>query len=215
MPLAKKSLFNMKNTNLLLGLFGVGVLTALIVTQKKDTQQADQDSQTDPTQPEPVNPSPVNPAPLPLNRDLVLKRGSRGSEVKELQRLLAISRDGVFGPVTESKLLSVKGKKEISLNEYAQTPNTSNTSGTSGTQLRIGDGVVAVAVFGSTMKVYGNTMSNGNYHNTGKVFDEYRPGEYIGKIISMNADKSWVVIEDVDVFGNDIVWAKIKDVKRE
>jgi hypothetical protein len=53
---------------------------------------------------------------LPLNKALVLKRGSRGAEVKALQKQLGSVPDGVFGQKTENKLLQIKGVKQISLN---------------------------------------------------------------------------------------------------
>jgi hypothetical protein len=53
---------------------------------------------------------------LTLNKALVLKRGSKGAEVKALQRQLGSVPDGVFGRNTENKLLQIKGVKQISLN---------------------------------------------------------------------------------------------------
>lgn len=65
--------------------------------------------------------------------DKVLKIGSRGAEVAELQRRLKQDGaadilgstgprgdgvDGVFGPKTESALMDIKGVKEITLGSY-------------------------------------------------------------------------------------------------
>ena len=36
---------------------------------------------------------------------MVLKKGSKGAEVKELQGLLHILQDGVFGPITEEAVI--------------------------------------------------------------------------------------------------------------
>lgn len=72
-----------------------------------------------------------------LNLNLILKKGSKGIEVKELQKLLLsssklpvivdkekgtvtaqISIDGDFGQQTENALFKVKGVKSITLNQY-------------------------------------------------------------------------------------------------
>lgn len=64
------------------------------------------------------NTSAPKPKPVVLNKNLVLKKGSKGSEVKSLQKMLGISADGIFGSQTEAKLMAVKGVKQISLNAY-------------------------------------------------------------------------------------------------
>jgi len=67
-----------------------------------------------------------------LNKTKVLKKGSKGAEVVELQRLLVkdynadlgnsgINNDGIdgsFGSKTESALMKAKGVKEITLNDF-------------------------------------------------------------------------------------------------
>lgn len=60
---------------------------------------------------------PVNPVPS-LNRDLILKKGVRGPEVKYLQHLLGITEDGIFGPVTEGALQDAKCATETTLNSF-------------------------------------------------------------------------------------------------
>jgi hypothetical protein len=67
-----------------------------------------------------------------LDLDMVLSKGSNGSEVSELQKILlnqynadlgftGVEKDGVdgdFGTMTEKALLKVKGVKQISLKEF-------------------------------------------------------------------------------------------------
>lgn len=73
---------------------------------------------------DPANPPTINP-------DKVLKRGSVGAEVFELQKLLVADGqnigttgkdkngvDGDFGPKTEAGLMTLTGKKQITLNGY-------------------------------------------------------------------------------------------------
>ena len=42
-----------------------------------------------------------------------LKIGSKGVDVKKLQEKLGLKADGVFGPLTESKLIELQKKKGI------------------------------------------------------------------------------------------------------
>jgi hypothetical protein len=67
-----------------------------------------------------------------LNMDLILKQGSKGEEVKELQKLLnfisappvaKLETDGVFGKQTEAVLLKLKGVKAITLNNFTTNIN--------------------------------------------------------------------------------------------
>lgn len=67
-----------------------------------------------------------------LNKDMVLKKGSRGSEVMELQRILKDEMgynlgstgvdkdgiDGIFGSITENALFQAKGVKQITLKDF-------------------------------------------------------------------------------------------------
>jgi len=68
-----------------------------------------------------------------FDKTIVLEKGSTGSEVAELQRILkydfgkniggtGIDKDGVdgdFGALTETALMDVKGVKKITLNEMS------------------------------------------------------------------------------------------------
>lgn len=58
-----------------------------------------------------------------INRTLQLKKGSKGAEVKELQRKLGVDDDGIFGKDTEGALYRLKGVKSISLRDFETKPN--------------------------------------------------------------------------------------------
>lgn len=59
-----------------------------------------------------------------VDLDKVLKRGSRGEEVKQLQSMMgALSIDGIFGEQTENRLFTVKGVREITLRAYPVSPD--------------------------------------------------------------------------------------------
>lgn len=53
-----------------------------------------------------------------IDRNKILKKGSKGSEVRALQKLLNIKADGDFGRNTENALFAQKGVKQIKLNRF-------------------------------------------------------------------------------------------------
>ena len=53
-----------------------------------------------------------------IDRNKILKKGSKGLEVKALQTLLKIKVDGDFGRNTENALFTQKGVKQIKLNDF-------------------------------------------------------------------------------------------------
>lgn len=56
-----------------------------------------------------------------LNAKLLLKKGSKGNEVRELQRLLGVKIDGDFGVNTLAALQAQKGVSQITLAAFAST----------------------------------------------------------------------------------------------
>jgi hypothetical protein len=74
-------------------------------------------------------PAPVTPAPAPVEPvkpvepvisvpvvKPVLKEGSRGADVKVLQRKLGVATDGVFGPLTKKAVIGFQVKHELEAN---------------------------------------------------------------------------------------------------
>jgi hypothetical protein len=53
-----------------------------------------------------------------INKGMLLKKGSKGIEVRALQTLLKIKVDGDFGRNTENALFTQKGVKQIKLNDF-------------------------------------------------------------------------------------------------
>lgn len=104
----------MKNINYnTIGIVAFLAIGAYFLFSKK------QDDTTLPTEnDQPQTPAPSEPQIINLNYNLMLKNGSRGNEVKELQRLLRITTDGIFGNQTEKALFTEKGVKQTTLNEY-------------------------------------------------------------------------------------------------
>lgn len=103
-----------------------------------------------------------------INRDLTLKKGSKGQEVKALQILMKISADGIFGNQTEAKLLALKGVKQITLNAY---PNTKKP-------ISIGTKVMAKV---DGVKLYRTEkIANGSVQNVGLSNLSFKYGSQIG-----------------------------------
>jgi peptidoglycan hydrolase-like protein with peptidoglycan-binding domain len=90
----------MKKEHIILASLGVAALGAFLLLNKKNEDVVEE--QAEPTS---------QPVYVKLDKDLILKRGMQGYEVKELQRLLGLSKsdqDGVFGGGTETALLNKK-----------------------------------------------------------------------------------------------------------
>jgi hypothetical protein len=189
----------MKKEHIILASLGVAALGAFLLLNKKNEDVVEE--QAEPTS---------QPVYVKLDKDLILKRGMQGYEVKELQRLLGLSKsdqDGVFGGGTETALLNKKGVKSITLNQFPTKTNVASTA------LKVGDIVQPKNITGADG--YENKLSNGNYINTGKYLDTWLYKEDIGKIIAFAPDKINVVVKATHFFGDDeIVWFKTAELEK-
>lgn len=179
-------------------------------TKPKESIPVDpnQDSDPDPT---PVDTVPVQTvvqtpvATVVLNADLLLKRGMQGYEVKELQRLLNVTADGIFGPMTENALYNRKGVRQITLNQFNKFANVVPTS------LKVGDTVR------SNMQpfaiAYKNIYKNGMYYNTGVQVMTFGYLVTIGKIVAMTADKTKCVVQ-INSITDPQVWIKTNQLAK-
>lgn len=156
------------------------------------------------------NPSiPVISTPKPaitLNKTLVLKKGSKGNEVRELQKLLGVTADGDFGANTEAALVAKKGVKEISLNQYSTALNVNTNALPKGTRV--------MANVKAGVKVNeAATKDNGVYYDSGKVWTTVAYGKEIGTIISISTTKNYYVVR-MTTWNNSTmdVWVKASEV---
>jgi hypothetical protein len=149
------------------------------------------------------NPNPRTPI-VTINKDLVLKRGSNNPETKVLQSYLGVSQDGAFGPGTETALIAKKGVNQITLNQYPTKPNVVHGSLIVGNRL--------MANHKPETNTYGSLkLANGQYSNTGQVYDTYPYGDEIGTIIGITNDKINYLVRNID-FNPKIVWVRASDV---
>ncbi|SDZ90566.1 hypothetical protein SAMN05443667_101240 [Flavobacterium gillisiae] len=123
-----------------------------------------------------------------INFDKTLSVGSRGLEVEKLQTLMGITADGVFGPQTEAKLFSLKGVKQISVNQFSKTPNVVRI-----TMIPVGSRVmsnttVGAKIFGAFKKIDGSLYSSGVLRKT------VRYGQNVGIIKSVLTANGFYVV---------------------
>ena len=199
------------NENLIIAGVGAAALGIFMLSRKKNTtfETFPTDvptSQPTTSTPKPTTSTPKPAAPVVLNKALVLKKGSSGNEVRELQRLLGIAQDGSFGPNTEAALLKKKGVKEISLNGFATAPNMNPNP------LAVGNRVMANLKAG--VKVYkAQLLANNTYSYTTNLYDTVPYGTEIGKIIMLSSPtKTSYVVKMTGTFSDQMVFVNATDV---
>jgi len=110
-----------KENKIIVGIGALGVAILGVMFYRKKQQETAQESE-----PATETPAVQVPATKPtqgatLNKNLILKVGSKGLEVRELQRLLGFTGkgiDGDFGKLTLGALQKAKGVTQISLNAF-------------------------------------------------------------------------------------------------
>jgi hypothetical protein len=142
-----------------------------------------------------------------IDKNLMLKNGSKGIEVAELQKLLGITADGIFGPGTQTALSKRKGLNQISLNGFASTPDRNLNP------LKAGDKIMSNNSKGA--QTYKSEMkANGVYYTNWEKDDLIKYGNAIGTIKSMNEAKT-VYSVNVNTFLFDkVIFVNAIDVKK-
>ncbi|WP_158728636.1 peptidoglycan-binding protein [Flavobacterium sp. I-STPA6A] len=138
-----------------------------------------------------------------LDNNKLLRKGSKGSEVRELQSLLNVKVDGDFGKITLNALQKTKGVSQISLNQF-QAINTFTVP----TVKPIGKPVlkkVALPQVGTKLMVIvpkttlynSKKIANGSYTNTGEgVWGKFVYGESAGTFKSATTNGTYLVQKD-------------------
>lgn len=190
----------MANKYLIPGAVIAAGIGAYIILNKKKTENFDY----------PVIDVPVVDLPEPtvptINQHKILQKGMQGAEVAELQRLLGIYGDGVFGAQTEAALLAKKGVKSITLASY------NSTATVNANPLKIGDRVMSYKKPGTAVTKV-QALANSTYHDTGVVHGTISFGSEIGKIVAISTpSRSHYVVEVNGFLSNSLVWVKATDV---
>ena len=128
-----------------------------------------------------------------MNENLVLQIGSKGLEVGKLQSYMGITPDQSFGPITEAKLLKLKGVKRISLKQYLNSPTIN--------QLIIKSGSNVMAKSKTGTKIYdAEAKADTSYFSNHKVVKTIAYGQKVGTIRSANPAGNWYAIYYDDGF---------------
>lgn len=193
----------MKNEDKVLigvGVAGIGLVGYLYWRKKQ--KQKEQDFLTDIPEPPPTIPD-IIPDLIPktgavLNKNRVLSKGSKGIEVRELQRLLGITIDGVFGNDTLSALKGKKGVSRISINAYSKSKNKSKFPSkempTARVTPRKGQKIMANQ---NDVSIYNaKRMANGSYFNSGTkplIGSSFDYGEHIGVFVDAKIGGQYLI----------------------
>lgn len=148
-------------------------------------------SNTEPTDDLTTDTPSSTPAAAKPDLNKVLSLGSRGLEVGKLQLLMGMSGrevDGIFGPITEKKLLTTKGVKQVTLAQYPTLPTLIIVP-----VLPLNTNIQAKNPQG--VKVYGAVAkADGSYYSSGNVVSTFDYGEKVGLIKStMNASGYYLI----------------------
>ena len=141
-----------------------------------------------------------------LNRNKLLAKGSKGLEVRELQRLLGVKIDGDFGNITLTALLARKGASQISLNAFSakskaktkaktkiKTPAKPVVKPLAKVLPRVGE---KLKVIKDTSLFVAQKGADGKYFGTGDKFfsgGDLKYGESAGTFVDANATGSYLI----------------------
>ncbi len=198
-------------------IIGLGLLaTAGILMSAKKKPIVPEEPTEEPT------PAPVpKPSPIVLDKNKTLKKGVKGAEVRELQRLLGITADGDFGPATEKALLKAKGVTSIALSKWSTvkfTPPIRPLIPPIDTivPFKKGDRLMAKLKTGANLSP-AIEKADGTYYPTKEVIKTVDFGQEVGKVLAIyksqdNAEYLYRV-EHPKLIGASILFARHSEVE--
>jgi hypothetical protein len=190
----------------LIGAGSLGVILLLFLYWKKKQGQKTDDLPAYTTEVEPVPTSQPKNTPVlgaTLDRNKLLKVGSKGLEVRELQRLLGIKIDGDFGSKeTLPALQKAKGVSEISLNAFALKKKVMpKPLVKSLPKLYPKKGQKLMASKDNIVITNSKKLANGSYTNTGKrVLGNFNYGDHLGTFESVNTSGFYLINRDGEFY---------------
>jgi hypothetical protein len=140
-----------------------------------------------------------------LDRNKLLSKGSKGAEVRELQRLLNVKVDGDFGKNTLTALQKAKGVLQISLNQFQAVKTTATPVIKTVAKAVVKPTALPKAGVKLMVKVSNATLykakkiANGSYTNTGEKImfgGSLGYGESAGTFKSATANGTYLVQKD-------------------
>lgn len=192
----------LKNEDKLLiggGLLALGTIGFLYWKKKKKEKDDDLLLDDIPEPPTVVNPIPT--AGASLDRNKLLSKGSKGLEVRELQRLLGVAIDGDFGANTLKALQAKKGVSSISLASYITAKTVVSTAikaiPTALVVPKVGQKVMAnmdkVSLFNAKRTASGNYFNDGTKPFFGSSFNY---GQHIGTFVASKVGGQYLIKRD-------------------
>ena len=187
-----------KENKVLIGtaVVGAGFLGFLYWKKKKKEAEESLVSYT----PEPIAPiGPVGENPKPvvgavLDKNKLLFKGSKGLEVRELQRLLGVKIDGDFGNITLTALLAKRGVTKISINAFSKRKVATKAKPTAFVLPKKGQKVMAIQNDVSVFNA--QKTAEGTYFNTGTkpfIGGSFSYGEHIGVFVASKVGGQYLV----------------------
>lgn len=151
--------------------------------------------------PEVAEPTTATTNPIPqigtsLDRNKILAKGSKGIEVRELQRLLGVKIDGDFGNITLTALIAKKRVTQISLNGFASKTKTKTKTivkPIAKVLPKVGEKLLAIK---DTSLFVAKQGADGKYFGTGAKFfngGDLKYGDDAGTFVDANATGSYLV----------------------
>jgi hypothetical protein len=131
-----------------------------------------------------------------LDRNKILAKGSKGIEVRELQRLLGVKIDGDFGNITLTSLIAKKRVTQISLNGFSsKTKIKTKTIAKPIAKVlpKVGEKLLAIK---DTSLFVAKQGADGKYFGTGAKFfngGDLKYGDNAGTFVDANATGSYLV----------------------
>jgi hypothetical protein len=187
----------------LIGAGGLGViLLAFLFWKKKQAEKVDDLPIYTPEVVETVSTPKTANTPVQgasLDRNKLLKVGSKGLEVRELQRFLGIEIDGDFGTKeTLPALQKEKGVSQISLNAFALKKKVATVSPVKASLPKsLKRGQKLMAAQDDTVITNSKKLANGSYTNTGKrIFGTFNYGDHLGTFASVNVSGYYLINMD-------------------
>ncbi|MFV8347265.1 peptidoglycan-binding domain-containing protein [Flavobacterium sp. ZB4P13] len=179
------------------GVLALGGLGFLFWKKKKNEQKHDELANYTPETEEvaPTSGSGSKPAQgATLDRNKLLKVGSKGLEVRELQRLLGVEIDGDFGAKeTLPALQNAKGVSETSLNAFATTVKKKVTKPLKAVSPpKVGQKLMAAK--DDTVIFNSKKIASGAYTNTGQsVWGKFNYGDALGTYVGANVSGFYLI----------------------
>lgn len=189
------------------GVLSIGLLGFMYWRKKKAEREATplpkEIEETPPQQteiPQAATPPVTIPKKIIFNKSKVLKRGSKGAEVRELQQKLGIQADGDFGPKTESALIKSKGVKSITLNQFeGKVSYNSPKAAPVVTTLKIPKPGAKLMAIKNDFNIF-NAVKNadGTYANSGKsgTWTSFNYGEEVGIFKAARPNGQFLITRD-------------------